>query len=213
MDFISNNYFTIGQLMNNYFHTSSLKSNSNYSFKKYLLGFYYNISIVNIFYVVFFLKNLISFILTISLKNGKILMYSDLIEQFYYKPKLSWLFCFLGVSFYFQKWRPGFLITLKKKKLFTRYIKIFKIPDLILVGPTNNKFTPLNIFKESKKLSIIMFAPVDSSYNLFLFNYFTIINYNSSKSNFFYFKIIESLLIKLFFIKKSFFCAHIINKF
>jgi hypothetical protein len=88
MDFLAN-YFTIGQFISNYFHLSSIKSNTHYSFKKYLIGFYYNIAIINIFYVIFYFKNLFHFVLSIGLQNGKFLLYSDLADKFYSKPRLS----------------------------------------------------------------------------------------------------------------------------
>jgi len=211
MDFLAN-FFTIKQFSFYYFHLSSLKLNLNYSTKKYMLGWYYGLIILNLYYNLFFMKIMLNLLTILEYQNGKILLFSEL-DEFLTVSRFN-LFFFLKIFFYFQKWIPGRLIFQSKKKrgLIGKNFFLF-IPNFIIVGPYLSYYSGKNIYNEAKKLLIPVVNLIDSSQNLFLFDYFVFSNLKSLRSGFFYLKLLEDFFIKIFFKKKLLFCTRILHNF
>ena len=208
MNFLTYNLtisFITSQLIFHYFHISAFKKLINYSTKKYLMGYYFNYSYINLFINIILIKNILNVLTTVLLKNGKILFCSEYYKDTLYNTKKI-LFKFLRIFFCFRKWIPGTLMLLKKKSKFVK--KNFYLPympDLILSLPMYNFLSNRTILKEATKFRIPVCVSIDSSFNLFLFTYFCFINLKSFKSSFFYLNIIIKTFIKLFFFKKSLF--------
>lgn len=196
---------TLVQLVFAYFHIGFSRKKTNFLLKKFILGFYYNLSIINLNYTVFFLRSLFSIVFQIISKNGKILIFSEYTNLLTNMSKF--LFQFLKIFFCFKFWNPGLLTYFQyfKKKINTKYVYLESIPDIILVLSYFYFYSVKNLANESAKLFIPISCLIDSSHNPLFLNYFILSNIKSNKSILFYLKLTEQFLIKFFFLKKRLF--------
>lgn len=88
---------SLSQLTYYYSHLGFSRTSSIYLLKKYFLGFYYNITIINLNYSIFFLKSNLSILLNISLKNGRLLVFSENVN--FLKLKEKYLFKFFNIYY------------------------------------------------------------------------------------------------------------------
>src|SRR5690606_1321093 len=92
---------SISQLNYYYFHLCFSSKHSNNLLKKYFLGNYYNNTIINLNYSIFFLKISLNIILSVLLKNGRLLLFSENNNFIDFKEK--YLFKFFKIYFCFKR--------------------------------------------------------------------------------------------------------------
>lgn len=204
--------FTFKQLVNSYVHLGSIKSYTNPNMKYYLLGNYFNISIINLNYTISFFKLTLSLIRNNLLKNSKLLVIDESINlktNIQLKESLD-LIQDRNVYFVFRKWING-LITNKKNMKNSENIFLPGIPKIFFILFTRDSLSKY-IFQEIKYLDVLTIKVLDGFQNPRKYFYWIPGNNKSPYSRRFYLYILLILSKKINLLKQKKFFKKLFKK-
>lgn len=205
------------QLIYHYFHIGFSKTTSNFLLKKYFLGFYNNITIINLNYTLFFLKLNFSILFTTLIKNGRLLLFSE--EPDLFSKQMIRLYKFFKIYFCLQRWGSGYLTRFKTFLRFftTNYFYMNSVPDIVFNLYFINYHATDNLSSELKRLVIPSINLIDSIHTFALGDYFTLANAKSIRTARCYLNFVNQIIFKAEIKKKLYFfksmCRWIINKY
>jgi ribosomal protein S2 len=184
--------FTKEQLVKSYLHLGYQKKQVNNRFSFYLLGFYNNISIINLNYTILYLRNFIFTLTNTLLWNKKFL----LVNEFNVYPQTGYKL--KGNYFVFTKWKPGLLSNFKNQQnyMLSKDRFIPGIPALCFIISIESATRYRDIKEELKRLGVMMYTVVDSNLDCSSFTYFIPSNNKSLNSQLFYLNLLEKVIEK-----------------
>jgi ribosomal protein S2 len=196
--------FSIFQLIKNYGHIGYPSALTNVNSLFYILGRYYNISIIDINKSLFLLKNYFFLLSNIILKGGYLFLAWNSLK--YKKYTLNCSFCY-----FIYRWIPGMITNFRKvkkvdlkKKIspkFKKKITKLRFPNFVINFGFNKNIQS----QEGFGLPLPFLSIVDTIHNVGSFNFFILYNTKSMYSSFLLYKIFLDFLEKMIFVKKSFF--------
>lgn len=141
--------------------------------KNFLIGNYFNISIINLYYVVNFLKKNFLFLFRVILnKFINILVISENLRLFNTFEKK---FKYLDIDYFFGLWWAGFLLNLKlidfHKVFYSKkyFLKFRRLPGFIFFIGFADITTPYSLnsaFNEFKKLDLLNLLVIDTNMSI-----------------------------------------------
>lgn len=188
--------FSIFQLIKNYAHIGHPSPRVNINSLFYMLGKYYNVSIIDIDKSLFLLKNYFFLLSNIIIKGGYVFLVWNDLKYKKYSNRIS--FCH-----YMYKWVPGTVTNfreIRKKNRKTEEVNI-KFPHFVINFGINTSI----LAQEGRKLPVPFLSIVDTLHNITNFNFFAIYNTKSNYSSFFLYNVFLKFLEKMVSVKKSFF--------
>lgn len=160
------NYST-NNLISNYTHIGFKKTLTIHSFRKAILGFYSNVTIINPALTLANLKFSLNFFFKLMLKNQRVCFVVHNYPNIFFKK-----FNFKNQFFFFNCWIPGFITNFKYTRVNSKKGRKFHpyIPAaLFLFGVDPQKAA--NMIKESSRFLVPTFCCIDSNTSPSLFPY------------------------------------------
>lgn len=197
--------FSIFQLIKNYGHVGYPSPLISISSLSYMLGQYYNVSIIDINKSLFLFKNYFFLMSNIILKGGYLFLVWNSLKYKKYFMKSN--FCR-----FMYKWIPGTITNFRKKKDAFSPLNLknsskkkkdqdLRFPNFVI----NFGFSKNTLIQEGADLPLLFLSVVDTLHNINNFNFFVIYNTKSTNSSFFLYNIFLNFFKKMILIKKSFF--------
>lgn len=198
--------FSIFQLVKNYGHIGGPSALTNINSLFYIVGRYYNVSIIDINKSLFLFRNYFFLISNIILKGGYLFLIWN--NQKFSKFSLNCAFCR-----FIYRWVPGTITNFRKikkvdlEKKFSKKHRFynndekFRFPNFVINFGFNRNIET----QEGCRLPLPFLSIVDTSHNVSNFSFFVLYNTKSIYSSFFLYNIFLDFLDKMSTIKKSFF--------
>lgn len=197
-------------LISSYSHIGFKKNLTSHFFRKAVFCFYSNIAIINPFLTLANLKFSLNFLFKLMLKNLK-----TCFAIFNFPNSFLRYFSFKNQFFFFNSWVSGFLTNYsshRKFKVSRRNKFCTYLPSSIVVfGAEPQK--SVDIAMEANKLLLPAFIFVDSLSNPSTHSYWIPINLKSGFTKIFFINLVNSFLIKFFYLKKFFFLKNFFELF
>lgn len=197
-------------LISNYSHIGFKKNLTSHSFRKALLCFYSNIAIINPYLTLANLRFSLNFLFKLLLKNLK-----TCFVIFDFPKSFRKFFSFKDQFFFFNNWVSGFLtnysshrkFNVSKRNKFCTYLP----SSIVVFGAKSQKSA--DIAMEANKLLLPSFIFIDSLSNPSIHSYWIPMNLKSGYTKIFFINLVNSFLIKFFYLKRFFFLKNFFELF
>ena len=205
--------FTKKQLLNYYMNINSVYTSVNRNNSYYLLGLYYNSSVVNLNLAIFKIKKSLSLMFTVCVKSHLNILIVNILANKFLSKSFVKIYKKNFLSYFIGNWWHGLLKNFKK---FTRYknkrtsqYTFYKKRFPVFVFYINfKKFHKLDYSAETfnseiNRASVLNLMFVDSSINMDKAPSVVLQNVRNNINNIFLNKLVLSSIRKAFFVRKK----------
>lgn len=217
-------YFTKNQFLKSYMNLGSSYISLNRNNSYYLLGLYYNLSLINLNLFLFKLKKNVKFIINTFLKNNFLsFMVVSTLNNKFLANSYARKYKRIRTSFYFGTWWNGLLKNFKKytkynnkkKRFYYLYKNLLPFSVLYIANQKHYKkdINSVNFHNEVNNASIFSIMFVSTTLNSYQAPNVLFQNTRNLINNFFLNNLFFSILKKSLFSLKKKFCFFIFKNF